>query len=572
MRTLLPILCVLAAGLPAARAQATTEQRILDFQHLAGIYAQYYAPYEHKKQLFNYDLFQLQPWIDRVRRAKDDLEFYEIQAEYVAALNDTHSTFQMLSSFRAGAPLDADIYDGKVLIDFINRTALPASEYPFEIGDEVVTVDGRPVDYWLDQFARFDRFANARATRRLAASYLFFRVQPIYPRATGIGEKVRVEIRRASTGAIETFEIPWTKTGYPFTQVGPVPSPKGSAAQTEAPPIREGEMAWYGMPKGSLPFLESLSNKYWTKETRLRGLGVRNPYFRLPSNFQLRLGRNANDFHYSGIFTAEGKRIGYFRIPHFSPANENAAFLEVANEMIALGPLTDGLIIDITRNTGGGCYAEDVMDWVIPYTYRPTPDQYRATRSMLVGAELQHAQAKAQGAPEEVLAALDRIVQQFREALQQNRALTGVIPSCSLELEREPYLDRNGAMLTYNKPVVTLIDELSISYADYFASTMQDNGRGVLFGYRTNGAGGSVTTNFAGFYTESAASYTFSLGARDKYIVADGYGTTNRIENVGVYPEVNFDYMTRDNLMADGAPFVEAFTRAILDEIARSAK
>ena len=148
-------LAVLLVSQPAC-AQMTTEQRVLDFQNLAALYAKRYAPADWKRRALGFDLFELKPWLDRVRAAKDDLEFFEIEAEYAAKLQDTHTGFQMTSNFaaRLGAgPVPnlpgatfigvlVDIYDGKVLIDFINRTLLPASEYPFQVGDEIVSVDG----------------------------------------------------------------------------------------------------------------------------------------------------------------------------------------------------------------------------------------------------------------------------------------------------------------------------------------------------------------------------------------------------------------------------------------------
>ena len=36
------------------------------------------------------------------------------------------------------------------------------------------------------------------------------------------------------------------------------------------------------------------------------------------------------------------------------------------------------------------------------------------------------------------------------------------------------------------------------------------------------------------------------------------------IENIGVRPDIPFDYMTGTNLMTAGAPFVQAFTQAIV--------
>src|SRR5262249_5748473 len=140
------VLVVLFAALPVS-AQLSTDQRVLDFQSLAALFEKRYAPADWKFQAFGFDLFDLKPWLDRVRSAKDDLEFFEIEAEYVAKLQDTHTGFQIPSNYvaRLGAVpftggailigLTVDIYDGKVLIDSISRTALPANLYPFQIGD-----------------------------------------------------------------------------------------------------------------------------------------------------------------------------------------------------------------------------------------------------------------------------------------------------------------------------------------------------------------------------------------------------------------------------------------------------
>src|SRR5262245_34062182 len=92
MRIVFGSVCFWLAG-GVLSAQLLPEQRAIDFQGLAALYAKRYAPYDWKRQAFGFDLFNIQPWLDRVRTAKDDLEFYEIEAEYVASLQDTHSFF-----------------------------------------------------------------------------------------------------------------------------------------------------------------------------------------------------------------------------------------------------------------------------------------------------------------------------------------------------------------------------------------------------------------------------------------------------------------------------------------------
>lgn len=571
MKRFLSLATVLLCLLPlCAQAQMTTEQRLLDFQHLAGVFAQQYGPYEFKRDLFGVDLFKIQPWVDRIRAAKTDIEYYEIQAEYIASLKDTHSSATNRSTFVASVPIDADVYEGKVLVDFIDRTALPIAGYPFAIGDEVVSLDGRPVEYWLSELSRTVVFANERATRRLAAQYLFYRVQSVYPRAPEVGDKLRVEIRRAATGSLETYELDWEKSGYPLTSAGPVPSPNARAQGRTSDTAR---LNHYGLPMGTAPMLESLQTKSWNPAAfgaqRMRGLGRRNPYFTLPQGFQVRLGSRTGDFHFSGIYPSGGKRIGYLRFPNFSPANDFTALNELFAEVTFLNANTDGLVLDLTRNTGGNCYAEDAMDLLIPYPYFALGDQLRATRFVLTQAEAQLTELEGLGLPDELMEQFRLIVQGVRDAYKQNRGLTDVLPGCTLTLERDTARDRFGNTLAYSKPLIVLTDELSISYADYAAAILQEAGRGPLFGYRTNGAGGAVFGLNTGFYSESYTTVTWTIGARNRYIGTDDYGTTNRLENIGVRPDIPFDYMTRDNLMSGGKLFTDAFTQAILDEIAK---
>ena len=116
-----------------------------------------------------------------------------------------------------------------------------------------------------------------------------------------------------------------------------------------------------------------------------------------------------------------------------------------------------------------------------------------------------------------------------------------------------------------------LSDETSASAADMFAATMQDNGRAVLFGKRTMGAGGNVTQWQTGTYSEAFATLTESLMVR-KYerFEAGGLPVSPYVENVGVHPEIEVDYMTRANLFERGKPFVDAFTQAIVEHIRKN--
>jgi hypothetical protein len=66
-------------------------------------------------------------------------------------------------------------------------------------------------------------------------------------------------------------------------------------------------------------------------------------------------------------------------------------------------------------------------------------------------------------------------------------------------------------------------------------------------------------------YTESFFRITVSLMNRGHLVLTPDFPPTPYIENVGVRPDIPADYMTRANLMGNGAPFVQAFTQAIVN-------
>src|SRR6476620_2820189 len=118
MKLRLPFALVCLAAV--SHAQLLPDQKLLDFQQLAALYAKQYAPYEWKRDALAVDLLQIAPWLDRVRRTKDDIEFYEICAQYIASLNDLHVEYLTPSDFVASLGFEVDLYDGKALIEFMD--------------------------------------------------------------------------------------------------------------------------------------------------------------------------------------------------------------------------------------------------------------------------------------------------------------------------------------------------------------------------------------------------------------------------------------------------------------------
>src|SRR5439155_26038631 len=108
-------------------------------------------------------------------------------------------------------------------------------------------------------------------------------------------------------------------------------------------------------------------------------------------------------------------------------------------------------------------------------------------------------------------------------------------------------------------------DEFSISGGDQFAAVMQDAGRGPIVGMRTMGAGGTNGSWPATDYSEGVTGIRFGIAVRAKPIATSHFGVTQYTENVGVRPDIEIDYMTKDNLLKRGTPFMTAVSAIIAD-------
>lgn len=554
---------------PAA-AQLTVEQKLTDFQTVVALYAKQYAPYEWKLETEKFDLYNVAPWVDRIRKTTDDLEYLQVLSEYVAGLNDIHSSYVAKSTFIADLHIYTDVYDAKVLIEQIDRAYLPVSRFPFEVGDEVVLFDGRPVMEVVREIARGVKFANERSTLRYATDLLVYRDQSQLPLATRLGDTATIMVRKVD-GSESSHTIRWDKSGYPVTKLGPVPNVRFGAdepASKVRPESSEPEDQPVAMNAARKLRARLQRNVVPGAARHLTGFGARAPIFRLPANFVQRLGRNRADYFYSGTYVADGKRIGYIRISDFQPVDFSLLFLPVrqwATEIAFLKANTDGLVVDVMRNPGGyGCYGADLMSYLTTKRYFSFGNEIRSTLDW-VQSFYETAQLTVDDGlePWEVIM-LQNAYKDVLTAYGENRGRTGPVAICAASLELDPVVDRFFQPMGYDKPVLMLVDEFTTSAGDIFASMAQDNGIATLYGYRTAGAGGATTESLAGFYSEGSARTTISMLTRAKAYSAPGYPTSIYMENIGIHPELPADYMTRENLMNRGVAYVEGFSKAIV--------
>jgi hypothetical protein len=549
-------------------AQLTPEQKSIDLQTIASLYAKQYAPYEWKRDNLGFDLFDLRPWLERARQTKTDLEYLDVVAEYTAKLQDIHSYYIVNSDFVADLHLYADIYDGKVLIEQIDRSYLPQSRYDFGVGDEIVQFDGKPVAEALQAIAKLSSFANPRSTQRWAADMLVYRGQYFLPSAGELGESATLLVRRQD-GSEKSYTIAWDKIGTPLLKLGPLPNLRldRGAIRDERPPLLPEQAA---PEDGSIPAYRkpwlSLQNHVNRRMVQtLRGLESRDPVYVMPAGFVQRLGRMRSDFFYSGTLDSAGKRVGLIRIGTFTPNSlglVTPAYNQFVKEIGYMKANTDVLVVDVTRNPGGfACYGEQLLPLLIDKPFQTVGVEIRPNLELIKDWEFYLLDAQDFGEEWEVKL-YGALLKDIKTAYSENRGRTGTIPLCGPSLDLQPARDRSGVSLAYDKPILLLTDEFSTSAADTFAAVLQDAGAAKLFGYRTAGAGGNTVTVGAGFFSEGSASVTQMLTVRPKMQAAPGFPASRYIENVGVRPDIDYDFQTRENLLSNGAPFVDAFLKA----------
>lgn len=320
----------------------------MDFNVLAQTYAANYGPYHWKLQAVKFNLMELKPWLAKVEATKNDIEFMEVLVDYVASLDDAHDRVTFPATFRASLGFGVDLYDGKALIDGISRVTLPVTRFGAQIGDELISIDGKPVMTLISEMRKYNIGANPRSTNRLTAGLLTVRPQSRIPSAGSIGDSAEVEIKRAS-GDIEKFTLPWVKSGTPITDLGLVPRASGG---NKAGP-KALSMEDDSIPAYMQPLLPLLNARLPQGDQAVLNYGSPVPIYGLPAGFRLRLAGGPNELFVSGTYVSEGTTIGFIRIPSYDPPSLALMTQLFEREIAFFQENTDGLVIDDMRNPGG---------------------------------------------------------------------------------------------------------------------------------------------------------------------------------------------------------------------------
>ena len=584
--------------------QLTEQQKVTDFKALVGLYDKAYGPYEWKAQALHFDLLDTQPWLEKVRSSRNDLSFYDVCVRYVASLDDSHDEFTLPSLYEAWLPITADLYDGRVLIDSIDRSMLDAKAYPFAVGDELLAVDGTSVGEWIKALRPYavNARGNTFSRDRIAVGTMLDRYQGWYTYANRVqpGDTARVLVK-GQGGPVATFVLPWQTLGIPLVEEGPVPNPggrfeaerHGSDEGRGRRPIRElakAEGSAWGIWTGERAPRERASASRGEERVERQQefsalepdhevagsivpFSSRFPSFNPPPGFVLRLGTRQSDEFVTGTFPVGTRSFGFIRIPSFSPASLTNALAQFRAEILFFQQNTSGLVIDVMGNGGGNlCYENSLVQFLSPVPFEGIPLQVRATENWVMIFENALVNAQLRGAAQLTIDTLAGFLDEVQRALAESRGRTQPIPyicpafcSGSGGVVYPPATDSHGVNIAYTKPIVVLTDNFTISAAETFAATLQDANRATIYGIQTDGAGGNVVgySFTTGPFSEGSTRVTQSIEVRSHLVTAPGLPSAPYIENIGVQPDVVANYQTAANLLTLGQPFVSGFSTLV---------
>lgn len=506
----------------------TSDQKILEFDQLLGQIRSFYGPLEYKQTHQNMDLKTVEAlYRQQIQKSATNDEYYGLILKFVAEFKDSHFAARIPSKKRAQLPLGVDLIEGRVLVADVDTKELPEEKFPIKRGDELISIDGRPVKDVIQELMLRRGDGYHKTTERISAMYLTIRPASMFELPKGNASLI---IKSKEKQTLSAFEIPWKTIGNDFENLS----------------LR---------PFNNFNFSYDNHSIMMTLENDLGRAHLERSYM---CSEKTRIKKPEGSIMISeGAFVAyyyptPKGNVGYLRIPHYLPnrlpgiTTEQGAFDQYEFAVSELEKNTVGLVIDQDHNCGGSVsYLHRLVSLFI---FQPTEEmQFRLTanKDMLLSLQrMMDSMNPLTIAYKEAQALLNTV----KTSYQAGDFLT---PKTTITLNK--YIYPNA--VRYTKPIVMLIDELSGSGGDAFPAILQGIGRAVLIGTRTMGAGGHVTETPPLNFSQITISMTRSLFYRP-----DGI----EVENNGAVPNIPYT-ITEDDFVNGYVGYRDFYTKKILE-------
>jgi len=501
-----------------------------------------YAPAQWKASHFGWSLDEEINKAKNIINQNDNIcvkDFQKIVRSFFMSMHDLHVSARFHSTEYASLPFLIKGAEGKYFITYIDEDMLSPSIYRIEEGDELVSFDGKPThDVILDLQKEMMSTIEEGTDRTITEMFLT-------NRKGSLGHDVpqgpiMIGIKKAEQPKIYYTQLTWDyepeliKNHYKIrTEVKEEEKPLFELNVFKPLMVSAYQDFFEGLATknpdcGQLPgsrksFLPTLGKKWWTSS-------------------------EDNAFHAYLYENDCGSMIGYIRIPHYMGTTDEV--LEFAEIITYFEERSDALVIDQVNNPGGalfymcalaGMLTDQPLD--IPKHHIAIDQRYVAQAVYLIPIfEDISDDEDAQNILGDTFYGNPVTHQMAKFFLNYFRFIVSEWESGRV-LTRATHLygfDKinPGRMGNYSKPILILVNELSISCGDFFPAILQDNKRATVMGTKTSGAGGFILpAYFPNLFGLHHFSYTGSIAERiDK----------NPIENLGVTPDVPYKLLDID--------------------------
>ena len=587
-------------GNAAAAAQALTRQKMLQtLYQVAAIFAEQYAPIDFKKERFQLDLKR------EYEKAKSAVltdpqittpQFQDILVSLVAAMRDYHVSISFFSTEVAHLPFWVLGAGGKYFLVYIDRAQLPEEVFPFQVGDEVVTFDGKPTAEVVKELAARRSGNTAETDLRLAEFFLTNR-----RRATGdqVPQGDIVIGIRDQAGQLQQVRMPWgyipemVRQDVPVRDAGLMTPDSSAGVRLESGPgdSRDAATAQASGLKRLLANVYSQAiHPLADIFEQMRNEALGNPFMiGARQSFVPNLGRvlwqtNGKDPFHAYIFqTDDGRKVGFVRISSYrGGAPQAKRFGEL---MAKFQNETDALVIDQINNPGGDVFylyalASHLTDKpLVNSRHRLIIDESNAQQAaqMLLSAMTPlglRAPSRTDGEEQEdqddgwsgypvtrkFMVLLIRFSKFILDQFNAGKRFTDLTHLWGVDdIDPAP-----AAAERYTKPILLLTSALDFSGGDFFPALMQDNKRATILGLDkgTAGAGGMVRPfELPNQFGIAHLSATWSIAAR-RTLSPDDPNNGQPIENRRVMADIPYE-LTEQDVRTGFAPYRSAILQAL---------
>jgi hypothetical protein len=534
----------------------TKRKYLHDLETIKSIFEVKYAPLKWKETQLDWSLKEAIE--DAKLSVGDEPTVKECQyalRELFLSCCDYHVGISFFSTESATLPFQIQGAENRYFVTHVERAKLFGTEFPFEVGDEIVTFGGEPIDALISQLRKQEWGNNNFETDQALAELTL---------TTRIGEmghrvpKGKVVITGKKSGG-EEIEATLSWQYEPEKIANPKHSDLNAYHPLQAKDLKTFKEQFRFFDKMMVNYFWHPSNK---KKPMLHRIGEKESY--IPALGEKVWDGSFEDFDSYIFLTAAGKKVGYVRIPHYIGDDEEVE--SFGSLMNFFQNNTDALVIDQIDNPGGSIFYLYALAAILTdhplsapkHRIAMTQEEVFFAHALLDYAKYVTDDYTAReifgdtvgGYPVDYkfVEVMKRFCRFLIAQWEQGLLLTDPIFIFGVDTI-QPHPD-----FQYTKPLLLLVNSLDFSGGDFFPAIMQDNGRATLFGTRTAGAGGYVYLNtFPNHVGIAQFSSTGSIAER---------ANLEPIENLGVQPDIAYS-LTANDLQNNYGDYVAAILNAL---------